>query len=665
MGGVRSRRLGGLLFAGALVALLAVERASAAVPIKFCPTPASTALQCLRVSVPLDRSKVLPGTIRLRVRIAPPDRGIVKGTILALAGGPGQAGASQLELFESALPPSALRFNQLAAFDQRGTGRSGRLRCPELAPLSEGGALPQDDVVQDAVAACASRLGPARAHYATADSVEDVETVRNALGADKLVLYGTSYGTKVALDYAAAHPEHVSRLVLDSVVPPEGVDPFERATLAAIPQAMRALCARRSCPFTRDAGADVATLAQRLARGPIRGSVVDRHGHPRPALLASRDLFTVLLVGDVVPVQRALVPAAVRSALDGDPALLLRLAATPVAALDEGGGDSLALYLANTCEDSGVPWAAGTPIADRSAAVAAAVAAIPVKQLAPFGPAAVRDLGFADLCRAWPESPIAQPHLPLPNVPTLILSGEQDLRTPRGSALALAARIPGAQVVTVPQTGHSTLGADDGDCAGDAVAAFVAGRSPRGCRPGRPDVLTAPAGVPPRSLRAVQPIPGMRPHSGRTVAAVMQTIVLMDRVVFVELLSGLVPDDVEATRAFRLGGLRGGNVTLTRRGIALRRYSAVPGVELSGRLSDGADDPGVVRVSGRAAASGWLRIGERWTVGRLAGRRVRVRSRLLLQRATRAAVARAVRSGPVAQPLPPVTIPVALRALLG
>src|SRR6185295_19173478 len=135
---------------------------------------------------------------------------------------------------------------RLVAFDQRGTGGSGRLRCPGL-----GRAVgPTGDAVaglERAVAACAQRLGAARAHYTTTDSVEDIEAVRSALGVDKLVLYGTSYGTKVALDYAAAHPEHVSRLLLDSTVLPEGVDPFERATIASIPRVMRAVCADGAC----------------------------------------------------------------------------------------------------------------------------------------------------------------------------------------------------------------------------------------------------------------------------------------------------------------------------------------------------------------------------------------------------------------------------------
>ena len=42
-----------------------------------------------------------------------------------------------------------------------------------------------------------------------------------ALGLGKIGLYGTSYGTKLALAYALAYPQNVERLLLDSVLPTE------------------------------------------------------------------------------------------------------------------------------------------------------------------------------------------------------------------------------------------------------------------------------------------------------------------------------------------------------------------------------------------------------------------------------------------------------------
>src|SRR5215218_2537610 len=128
-------------------------------------------IQCTRVRVPLDRSGGVPGTVSLYVeRIRAPGRKV----LLSLSGGPGQAATAGTFFYQITLAP-ALRNRDLVAFDQRGTGRSGKLRCPGLArswPVA-------------AVERCGQALGPRRAFYRTVDSVEDIEAVRQAIGVPK------------------------------------------------------------------------------------------------------------------------------------------------------------------------------------------------------------------------------------------------------------------------------------------------------------------------------------------------------------------------------------------------------------------------------------------------------------------------------------------------
>jgi len=658
------QRLGAVPVIAGFVVVVLLTASAGAMPTQACPSQGARAARCVRIDVPLDRSGTVPGTIGLRVRILPPVSGTASETILALAGGPGQAAAPLLREFELALSDSVLRSRRLVTFDQRGTGRSGPLRCPGLgrAVDSDRGFL---TAIEQAVAACASRLGPARAHYTTADSVEDIEAVRSALGVDKLVLYGTSYGTKVALDYAAAHPDHVSRLLLDSTLLPEGVDPFERATIASIPRVMRAICADRGCRFTPDAGTDVAVLARRLARGPLQGPWVDGRGHVHQIGVDQVDLLQLLLESDADPLERALLPAAVRAARSGDPALLLRLAAIPITDAGEEGSDSAAVLVATRCEDGGVPWPAGTPVAQRRAAVDAALAGLPPSQLAPFTVDTLRATGIADLCNAWPESPLAQPHLPLPDVPALILSGDVDLRTPRSYAAALAARMPNAQLLTVPQTGHSVLGSDPSACASNAVSAFFAGRAARACGHPLRSLLLPPVDPPTRRFAHLRPRRGLPAQVGRTVAAVQETLAFMSQTLLSELLPRVLAAGPRA-KAFHLGGLRGGSIAIGRRALVLRRYTVVPGVTLSTRMDTHDDDPPVlIRIGGRAAAHGTLLVGDRWIRGRLGGRRVRVR---VDDRSGGSLIARAARA------MPPGAVPVesvlaalspALRTLLG
>jgi pimeloyl-ACP methyl ester carboxylesterase len=589
----------------ALLLALAAGVASAAdpLPLRPCSGDSQDRSRCGSVRVPLDRSGALPGTVDLRVRVLDPASGAPKATVIALAGGPGQAATPLLEQMVQQLGEAG-RSRRVVAFDQRGTGGSGALRC--------GAAGRAAGTLAEAVGRCAAEIGPRRTAYTTAASVADLEAVRAALGAERVVLLGTSYGTKVALDYAAAHPERVERLLLDSVVPRSGVDPFQRATFGAVERVLDGLCARAGCPFTRAPSGDLAALVRQLASAPLRGSALDGRGRARAVTVARADLFGLLLHGDLDPYMRVALPAAVAAARAGDAAPLLRLAGE----LREGpaGSGDDALYLATTCEDGAVPWPHGTPPAERRAAVNAAAAAIPESAFAPFDRATVRALGSADLCRAWPESPIAQPAAPLPDVPALVLSGDDDLRTPRADADAVAAQLPRATVLHVPNTGHGVLGADPTDCAQTAAGVFLDGGYPASCRQRRR--LLRPSAPPPRTLAAVRPR-GAPGRAGRTVAAVLLTYGdAADQVVAQTVQSG------GAVSAF--GGLRAGSASLQPgRGMQLRGYSYVPGVTISGLVRP--DDPELtLKVGGAAAARGSLTIGRDGVRGRLGGRTVRL-----------------------------------------
>ena len=173
-----------------------------------------------------------------------------KGVLVALTGGPGQGGVDFV-------PRSRVRMRallhdyRLVMFDQRGTGAAA-LRCPALQR-----AVGTSDLTvppPGSVEACARTLGPNRRFYSTADTVADLEALRVALGADKLTLDGVSYGTFVAERYAIAHPDHVARLVLDSVVPAGGLDGLEVDGLRETARVLRAVCRAQHCPGDPGAG---------------------------------------------------------------------------------------------------------------------------------------------------------------------------------------------------------------------------------------------------------------------------------------------------------------------------------------------------------------------------------------------------------------------------
>jgi pimeloyl-ACP methyl ester carboxylesterase len=617
-----------LVAASLATATLAAAPGAQAAPVPFAPCVASPGFECATLPVPLDRSGRVPGTLSLSVE-RKPSAGVAHSAVVGLAGGPGQAADPLASQLAKAIAP-ALSNHDLLVFDQRGTGTSDPLSCP-IFNNTRAVAEATESTVGALVELCALQIGPARGAFTTAESVQDIEAIRHAMGYSKLILYGTSYGTKVALEYAERFPQHVEALVLDSVVPPDGPEPFAVSSFQAIGSALADECAAGACAHvTPNALHDLARLAARLRKRGLSGSAFDGHGHRHPVSLGELDLLLILEVGDINPALRALLPAAVRSALGGDPDPLLRLdllaqgfiptipTRPPVEAeeLEEGGN---ALFTATSCEETPFPWQRTAAPAQRAAEALAALRAIPASAFSPFDATTALEAGRVPECESWPDaSPPPPARSPLPSVPALILSGAQDLRTPTSNARAIAAQLPLAQLLVVPHTGHSVLGSDLSGCADAAVEAFFGGRPVQPC--GHEANLFAPTAVPPASLARVQSPPGLGGRPGRTLTAVLEAIVDLDR----QVIAATLQADEELPSGSSFGGLRGGFARLTSSAAVLRRFSFVPGVTLSGSfpVREGRLQPATIRISGSDAAHGTVTFsGHRRVRGMLGGRR--------------------------------------------
>jgi pimeloyl-ACP methyl ester carboxylesterase len=576
---------------------------------------------CATIAVPLDRSGAVPGTVRLRVALQTGRRARSRPRVLvALSGGPGQGGVDFAQTFALSLEPALSRY-RLAVIDQRGTGRSGALDCPQVQRLRG-----LDAIRADQVAACAERIGPRRAFYATQDSVADIEALRQALGVRRIALMGISYGTFVAQQYARVHPERVSALILDSVVAGDALDPFMRDSLARLPRILSEQCARRACRgITRDPVADVAALAARLSAGrPVTGFVYDSRGRRRAsAYRGAEELFALLIAGDLNQYLQPALPAAIRAAVRGDPALLLRLRRiadgppTPLRDLSFG------LNVITVCEDAKLPYALTTPLAQRPALAQQAAAALTPAEVAPFDAGTALAAGYVEDCLRFPEAVTRPPSsAPLPDVPALLLGGRLDVRTPLENARDVARELPRAQVVAVPGGGHDELDTDLTGCAQEALRRFVRGRrvgTP--CDGGLSNALP-PLPLPPRALADFPRAPGVRGDRGRTIAAVLDTVLDAQISAAQVLHAGFRGDP-------RGGGLHGGSFRETPAGtIILRRYGYMRGLRVTGRLRTAASGElaGRLRVRGPRGSSGVLRLrADGGVSGRLDGRGVRVR----------------------------------------
>jgi pimeloyl-ACP methyl ester carboxylesterase len=634
------------LAAGALVAALtlgAAAPAGAALPGE-APCSGDAGLQCSTLTVPLDRSGALPGAVSLAVRRLPAAGAAVpRVAIVGLAGGPGQAAAGLTRDFAEILRPG-LGDHDLVAFDPRGAGGSGALRCAALNAATTTLRTPGE---------CARQLGPRRGHYTTEDSVGDLEAIRQAGGYDRLTLFAVSYGTKVALRYAARYPDRVERLVLDSVLPADGPDPFMLSSFDAMRRILPALCAGRRCSgITSRPTSELTRLRRRMVIHDLRTTFLDGRGRRRKVSLGALDLLSLVRAGDMNPTLRADLPAAVHSALRHDGAPLARLAARaagadgtlaggarlgrllrhasgtgasaaaepPPPVADVGGVDA-ALFFATTCEEAPLPWDRAADPATRLDQAIAATSAIVPSRVLPFDRVSALLGGLVPLCLTWPDAAAAPPPAGTPPaVPTLLLEGADDVRTPVEDAQAVAATIPGSRLLVVPHTGHSVLGSDLTNCSRAAVAAFLAGGAVADCVPAADRF--PPTRVAPRSLTGLRPTAGVPGRPGRTLRAVRLT--LADA--YQALLAHAIGRGAAPRSGTTLGGLRAGSLRVTGAGVRLRGYSLVPGVALSGLLPK-RGSAAHLRVTGAAAAAGTLTVRRGGSVrGVLDGRRVHAAS---------------------------------------
>ena len=191
--------------------------------------PAGIDIECGYLTVPEDRGQKESPMIRLHVAIVHTENP-KPDPVVFLQGGPGANTlgfmGNLLFLFKD------IRLDRdLIMFDQRGTGYSEpTLNCPEAEEqwyqdwTQNLSRKESDQNYAKALQACHDRLieeGIALSAYTSAANAADVEDLRKALGYKQWNLYGSSYGTKLALTVMRDYPEGVRSVILDAVYPPQ------------------------------------------------------------------------------------------------------------------------------------------------------------------------------------------------------------------------------------------------------------------------------------------------------------------------------------------------------------------------------------------------------------------------------------------------------------
>ena len=545
------------------------------------------------IDVPLDHAA--PGGARTQVayELLPARRGgPARGTVAVLTGGPGEPAIRFAdELAEGPLRALRARYDLLFV-DQRGTGRSDALRCA-TAPNGRFSPNLPEARLHDAIAACGAELGAERRHYSTYATALDLDAVRAAIGAERIVPLGVSYGAQVAGEYARRFPARVEALVLDSASPIEGIDTMSKLPQLALERVFREACFPPGCS---DLVGRPVTLIQeasaRLLRRPLAG-------------LGAEAVYGLVMASDRDPLIRTDLPAALQAAIQRDAGPLRRLARYAESGSQRSEINEVR-FLATACVEGNQPWDPASDAAGREALLTEHLRANRA-DYGPFPIEAVADGLIATQCLSWPateRAPLPPGVASGPDVPVLVLAGREDLRTPLENQRRIGAQYPRATVYPIPDVGHSVLVNDISGCAEATLAAFLAGEPlARACRQrARQADLALPY------LASLRDVPRAR---GRLSERVERTATAVDLTLR------------DALRWAPSRGVRGGRARVGDETLVLSRYELVPGVVVSGTWSPRRG--GRVRITGRGA-TGTLRVRPSLRMrGILNGERVRYR----------------------------------------
>jgi len=412
---------------------------------------------CGVVKRPLDASQPNGPQIDVHFAVLPAlARNRKPDPVLFFAGGPGQSAMDLGGPVSRMLGRLSYR-RDVVLIDQRGTGRSAPLRCPEPTP-----GAPLADLIEPSrqlarLQACVAQLktlphGDLR-QYTTTQAMQDAEAVRQALGVAQVNVVGGSYGTRAALEYLRQFPDRVRRTVIDGVAPSDMVMPVAMSTDAqrafdAVLAACKAQpdCMRRWPALAEDWRTLLAGLPREVAvPHPLTGV-------PEKLTLTRDTVLSMVRLPMYVPVLASALPLAIHEAARGRFDALMGLASSMGGRTRDRMSEGM--HYAVVCAED-----------------------LPRLAQATDAPGADFGTGMATLyqqvCALWPRGSVPAAFYQVPPAPsaTLVLSGGADPVTPprHGERVtqALGAK---ARHVVVPQAGHGVMALG---CMRDVLFRFI------------------------------------------------------------------------------------------------------------------------------------------------------------------------------------------------
>jgi pimeloyl-ACP methyl ester carboxylesterase len=426
-----------------------------------CDGSTNTEVECGNIEVPFDYADPEQGSFVLYVKkhnaASPADR---IGSMMVNPGGPGFGGSSLADDAQYYFSQDLIDRFDIIAWDPRGTGESTPavncvdtfdeyfgLDSPPETPEEQQALIDASQAFNDK---CAENSGTILPYISTKASAQDINSLRLALGEEKVSFFGFSYGSELGTTWATMFPETVRAIVVDGAVDPnassiqEGMNQakgFEGQLATFLKQCSK----KTTCAFHNGGKAEAAfdKLVLDIDTTPLE-VLKDR------TLVTQGVLFTAVAQAMYSDYYWPQLSEALSAAQGGDGKGILQLYDDYYQRKEDGTyGNELEAFLAISCLDD--PGATSTEEVDSH-----------IEEFIAAAPRLGGNFAYGYSCALWPVKQAAKVNITGKSAgPIVVVGTTGDPATPLDSTRKMALGLEQGILIVVDANQHTGYGANN------------------------------------------------------------------------------------------------------------------------------------------------------------------------------------------------------------
>ena len=426
-----------------------------------CDGSTNTEVECGNIEVPFDYADPEQGSFVLYVKkhnaASPADR---IGSMMVNPGGPGFGGSSLADDAQYYFSQDLIDRFDIIAWDPRGTGESTPavncvdtfdeyfgLDSPPETPDEKQALIDASQAFNDK---CAENSGTILPYISTQASAQDINSLRLALGEEKVSFFGFSYGSELGTTWATMFPETVRAIVVDGAVDPNASSTEEGMNQAKgfegqLATFLKQCSEKTTCAFHNGGKAESAfdQLVLDIDTTPLE---VSKDRTP----VTQGVLFTAVAQAMYSDYYWPQLSEALSEAQNGDGKGILQLYDDYYQRKDDGTyGNELEAFLAISCLDD--PGASSTQDVDSH-----------IEDFIAAAPRLGGNFAYGYSCALWPVKQAAKVNITGKGAgPIVVVGTTGDPATPLDSTRKMALSLEQGILIVVDANQHTGYGANN------------------------------------------------------------------------------------------------------------------------------------------------------------------------------------------------------------